>query len=40
METCFLIAEADRALCRHFVMFLTVFFHLRYKMKTAAIKIL
>ena len=38
--TCFLIAEADRVLCRQLVMFLTVFFHWMYKMNTAAIKIL
>ena len=38
--TCFLIAEADRVLCRQLVMFLTVFFHWIYKMNTAVIKIL
>ena len=32
LETCLLIAEADRVLCQH-VMFLTVFFHWMYKMK-------
>ena len=31
LETCSLIAEADRVLC-HLVMFWTVFFHLMYKM--------
>ena len=40
LETCFLIAEADRVLCRQLVTFLTVFFHWMYKMNTAAIKIL
>ena len=39
-ETCFLIVEADRVLCRQLVMFLTVFFHWICKMNTAAIKIL
>ena len=38
--TCFLIAEADRVLCRQLVMFLAVFVHWIYKMDTAAIKIL
>ena len=32
LETCLLIAEADRVLC-HLVMFLTVFFYLMYQMK-------
>ena len=32
LETCLLIAEADRVLC-HLVMFLTVFFYWMYKMK-------
>ena len=32
LETCLLIAEADRVLC-HLVMPLTVFFHWMYKMK-------
>ena len=32
LETCLLIAEADRVLC-HLVMFKTVFFYLKYKMK-------
>ena len=32
LETCLLIAEADRVLC-HFVMFLTVFFYWMYEMK-------
>ena len=32
LETCLLIAEADRVLC-HLVMFQTVFFDLMYKMK-------
>ena len=32
LETCLLIAEADRVLC-HVVIFLTVFFHWMYKMK-------
>ena len=32
LETCLLIAEADRVLC-HLVMFKTVFFYLMYKMK-------
>ena len=32
LETCLLIAEADRGLC-HVVMFLTAFFHRMYKMK-------
>ena len=32
LETCLLIAEADRVLC-HLVMFLTVFFYSMYKMK-------
>ena len=40
LETCFLIAEADRVLCRQLVTFLTVFFHWIYKINTAAIKIL
>ena len=40
LETCFLIAEAERVLCRQLVTFLTVFFHWMYKMNTAAIKIL
>ena len=31
LETCLLIAEADRVLC-HLVMFLSVFFHAMYKM--------
>ena len=31
-----LIADADRVLCRHLVMFLTVFFHWMYKMKYVA----
>ena len=31
LETCLLIAEADRVLC-HLVMFLTVFFYWMYKM--------
>jgi len=39
-ETCFLIVEADRVLCRQLVMFLTVFFHWICKMNTAPIKIL
>ena len=30
LETCLLIAEADRVLC-HLVMFLTVFFYWMYK---------
>ena len=30
LETCLLIAEADRVLC-HLVMFLTIFFHWMYK---------
>ena len=34
METCSLIAEADRVLC-HLVMFLTVFFYWMYKMKSS-----
>ena len=38
--TCFLIAEADRVLCRQLVVFLTVFFQWIYKMNTAGIKIL
>ena len=33
LQTCFLIAEADRVLCRHLVMFLTIFFLRMYKMK-------
>ena len=33
LQTCSLIAEADRVLCRHLVMFLTIFFHWMYKMK-------
>ena len=33
LETCLPLAEADRFLCRHLVMFLTVFFHWMYKMK-------
>ena len=37
-RTCFLIAEADRVLCRQLVTFLTV--HWIYKTNTAAIKIL
>ena len=32
LDTCLLIAEADRGLC-HVVMFLTAFFHRMYKMK-------
>ena len=40
LETCFLIAEADRVLCRQLVTFLIVFFHWIYKINTAAIKIL
>ena len=32
LETCLLIAEADRVLC-HLVMFLTIFFHWMYKRK-------
>ena len=36
LETCFLIAEADRVLCRQLVTSLTVFFHWMYKMNTAA----
>ena len=32
LETCLLIAEADRVLC-HLVMVLTVFSHWMYKMK-------
>ena len=32
LETCLLIAEADRVLC-HLVMFLTVIFYWMYKMK-------
>ena len=32
LETCLLVAEADRVLC-HFGMFLTVFFYWIYKMK-------
>ena len=32
LETCLLIAEADRVLC-HLVVFLTVFFYWMYKMK-------
>ena len=32
LETCLLIAEADRVLC-HLVMFLTVFVYLMYNMK-------
>ena len=32
LETCLLIAKADRVLCL-FVMFLTVFFYWMYKMK-------
>ena len=39
-ETCFLIVEANRVVCRQLVMFLTVFFHWICKMNTAAIKIL
>ena len=39
-RTCFLIAEADRVLCRQLVTFLSVFFHWIYKTNTAAIKIL
>ena len=38
--TCFLIAEADRVLCRQLVVFLTAFFQWIYKMNTAGIKIL
>ena len=34
LETCLLIAEADRVLC-HLVMFLTVFFCWKYKMKSS-----
>ena len=33
VETCFLIAAADRVLWRHLFMFLTVFFHWMFKMK-------
>ena len=40
LETCFLIVEGDRVLCRQLVMFLTVFFLWMYKMNTTAIKIL
>ena len=32
LETCLVIAEADRVL-RHLVMFLTVFFYLMYQME-------
>ena len=32
LETCLLIAEADRVLC-HLVLFLNVFFHWIYKIK-------
>ena len=32
LQTCLMIAEADRNLC-HLLMFLTVFFYLIYKMK-------
>ena len=40
-ETCLWIAEAHRVLCRHLVMFQTVFFHWIYKMKYSCyIKIL
>ena len=34
LETCSLIAEADRVLC-HLVMFLTVFFYWKYKINPA-----
>ena len=40
LETWFLIAEADKVLCRQLVMFLTAFIHWMYKMNRAAIKIL
>ena len=32
LQTCLLIAKADRVLC-HLVIFVTVFFHWMYKMK-------
>ena len=40
LETCFLIAEAERVLYRQLIMFLTVFFRLDVQNDTAAIKIL
>ena len=38
LETCLLIAEADRVLC-HLVMFLTVFFYWKYKMKDSCYEV-